>query len=207
MLIYYSPDGQAIYIVGSGQASSAIGGLHYVSDLSRCPTSTVMCPHGPQSGLELASKLQVGYSSNMHEASLSAGAAPPQVGRGPRALSPSWQCVAMWWAAHAWAAPEYRRRWCCLICSCMPQCSAPICHYAMQAFGCSTAPLHPREGWVKISGWGLNPRVSRLPTGPAVRAASQPPTEQPPRRRRPPRHTEHPPVGPVDGFAGKNPRS
>ena len=35
MLIYYSPDGQAIYIVGSGQASSAIGGLHDVSDHSR----------------------------------------------------------------------------------------------------------------------------------------------------------------------------
>ena len=31
------------------------------------------CPHGPQSGSELASKLRVGYSSNMHEASLSAG--------------------------------------------------------------------------------------------------------------------------------------
>ena len=73
MLIYYSPDGQAIYIVGSGQASSAIGGLHDVSDLSRCPILTVTCPHGPQSGSELASKLRVGYSSNMHEASLSAG--------------------------------------------------------------------------------------------------------------------------------------
>ena len=71
MLIYYSPYVQATYIAGSGQASSAIGGLHDVSDLSRCPTSKVTCPHGPQSGSELASKLQVGYSSNMHEVSLS----------------------------------------------------------------------------------------------------------------------------------------
>ena len=35
MLIYYSPYGQATYIVGGGQASSAIGGLHDVGDLSR----------------------------------------------------------------------------------------------------------------------------------------------------------------------------
>ena len=122
------------------------------------------CPHGSRSGSELASKLQVGYSSNMHEASLSAGAAPPQVRPGPQALVPPpiWQCVAMWWAAHAWAAPEYRRRWCCHICSCMPQCSAPICHYAMQAFGCSTAPLHHCEGWVKNKWMGVKPQSLQL---------------------------------------------
>ena len=161
VLIYYSPVGQAIYIVGSGQASSAVWRITLCRRPSAPSILTVTCPHGPQSGSELASKLQVGYSSNMHEASLSAGAAPPQVRPGPQALGPPpiWQCVAMWWAAHAWAAPEYRRRWCCHICSCMPQCSAPICHYAMQAFGCSTAPLHHSEGWVKINGWGLNPRV------------------------------------------------
>ena len=46
--------------------------------------------------------------------------------------------------AHAWAAPEYRGLWCCHIRPCMPQCSAPICHYAMQVFGYSTAPAPPR---------------------------------------------------------------
>ena len=42
------------------------------------------------------------------------------------------------------AAPEYSGLWCYTVHSCMPLCSAPICHCAMQASSRSTAPAPQR---------------------------------------------------------------
>ena len=61
---------------------------------------------------------------------------PPTNVSGPAGPSAS---LVVWRVAQVWAAPEYRGRWCRHIRSCMPRCSAPICHCAMQVFGHSTA--------------------------------------------------------------------